>query len=45
LCCYLQGQAVSKMITGNTNALILVQVYRTKEEAAEIACRFASQAR
>lgn len=43
LCCYQQGQAVSKMITGNTNANIQVQTYHTKEEAAQIACKFASQ--
>jgi 2'-deoxynucleoside 5'-phosphate N-hydrolase len=44
LCCYQQGQAVSKMITGNTNANIRVQTYRAKEEAADIACKFASRA-
>jgi nucleoside 2-deoxyribosyltransferase len=45
LCCYQQGQAVSKMITGNTNANIRVLTYRTKEEATDIACKFASQGR
>jgi 2'-deoxynucleoside 5'-phosphate N-hydrolase len=43
LCLYQQGQAVSKMLTGNTHANIQVQTYQTREEAAEIACRFASQ--
>jgi hypothetical protein len=31
------------MLTGNTHANIQVQTYQTREEAAEIACRFASQ--
>lgn len=43
LCCYQQGQAVSKMITGNTNANLRVQTYRTKEEAADIACKFVTR--
>jgi 2'-deoxynucleoside 5'-phosphate N-hydrolase len=43
LCLYQQGRAVSKMLTGNTHAHILVKTYQTREEAAEIACKFASQ--
>jgi hypothetical protein len=43
LCLCQQGQAVSKMLTGNTHANILVQAYQIKEEAAEIACKFALQ--
>ena len=43
LCCYLQGRAVSKMITGNTDANIRVKSYLTEDEAANIACQFASR--
>ena len=43
LCLYQQGRAVSKMLTGNTHASIRVQTYQAKEEAAEIARKFASQ--
>jgi 2'-deoxynucleoside 5'-phosphate N-hydrolase len=43
LCCYQQGQAVSKMITGNTSAQIQVRTYQTREEATNMACRFASR--
>jgi 2'-deoxynucleoside 5'-phosphate N-hydrolase len=42
LCLYQQGQAVSKMLTGNTHSKIKVQTYQTKEEASEIARIFAS---
>jgi len=45
LCCYQQERAVSKMITGNTNPNILVGTYQTQEEAANIACQFASRKR
>jgi len=43
LCCYQQGRAVSKMITGNTSPQIQVSTYQTKEEAANMACQFASR--
>jgi len=42
LCLYQQGRVVSKMLTGNTHANILVKTYQTSEEAAGIACNFAS---
>jgi nucleoside 2-deoxyribosyltransferase len=43
LCLFQQGRAVSKMLTGNTHAKIRVKTYQTRKEAAEIACKFASQ--
>jgi 2'-deoxynucleoside 5'-phosphate N-hydrolase len=43
LCIYQQGRAVSKMLTGNTHANIRIKTYVSKEQAAEIACMFASQ--
>jgi nucleoside 2-deoxyribosyltransferase len=43
LCLYQQGRAVSKMLTGNTHANIRIKTYVSKEQAAEIACMFASQ--
>jgi nucleoside 2-deoxyribosyltransferase len=42
LCLYQQGRAVSKMLTGNTNALITVQDYQTGEQAVEFSRKWAS---
>jgi nucleoside 2-deoxyribosyltransferase len=42
LCLYQQGRAVSKMLTGNTHALITVQDYQTGEQAVEFSRKWAS---
>jgi hypothetical protein len=36
LCCYRQGETVSKMILGNTSANLQVKKYKTSEEAVEM---------
>lgn len=45
LCCYQQGRAVSKMITGNSHPNIAVKPYDTPEGAAAAALDFLRAAR
>jgi nucleoside 2-deoxyribosyltransferase len=40
LCCYHEGRAVSKMITGNSNPGIRVQAYQTPQQAASFVQAF-----
>lgn len=40
LCCYREGVAVSKMITGNRSPDLTVSAYRTEEQVTEIVDRF-----
>jgi hypothetical protein len=40
LCCYQEGRAVSKMITGNSNPGIRVQAYQTPQQAASFVQAF-----
>jgi nucleoside 2-deoxyribosyltransferase len=40
LCCYLEGRAVSKMITGNTSPDLTVSAYQSAGEAASVALAF-----
>jgi 2'-deoxynucleoside 5'-phosphate N-hydrolase len=40
LCCYREGQQVSKMITGNSHPNIRVHTYRTTEEASAVVRAF-----
>ena len=40
LCCYREGETVSKMILGNTSPNLQVKAYETAEEAVEIVAAF-----
>ena len=42
LCCYQQGRAVSKMLTGNTHPKITVKTYTTQAEAVAVTTQFAA---
>jgi len=45
LCVYQEGQAVSKMITGNSHPSLQVQTYRQADEAVTLIREFMSQVR